>query len=115
MTWQPLHSENELDTIDQISSTQPVLLFKHSTRCSISTAALSRTERNWNAAIVGNMPCYYLDLLNYRPISTAIAQRYQIEHQSPQVLIIHHGKCIYHASHFDIQFAEIAQAVKSIA
>lgn len=104
MNWIPLTTEAQLDEIVQLSDTKPTLIFKHSTRCSISSTALSRLERAWDA---DESPAYYLDLITYRPISGAIAEKFAVEHQSPQVLVIKQGKCTYSATHWDIAMDEI--------
>ncbi len=104
MQWIPLNTESQLEELVSLSNSKPVVIFKHSTRCSISSTALSRLERAWNA---DETPAYYLDLIAYRPISAAIAEKFGIEHQSPQVLVIKEGVCIYSATHWDIAFDEI--------
>ncbi|MCU0354647.1 MAG: bacillithiol system redox-active protein YtxJ [Cytophagales bacterium] len=104
MNWIHLTDEKQLQEIEEISHRQPVVVFKHSTRCSISGTALGRLERNWNTTEIRP---YYLDLLAYRPLSGQVAQAFGIEHQSPQLLLIRDGKCIYHASHWDINYAEL--------
>jgi bacillithiol system protein YtxJ len=104
MHWNPLTDLDQLDEIVEISQNQPVVIFKHSTRCSISSTALSRFERAWgdteNAA-------FYLDLIAYRPISLEIAQKFGIQHQSPQALVINKGACTYSATHWDISVDEL--------
>lgn len=109
MNWNKLTSDAQLDAIKQESEKQPVLIFKHSTTCSISAMALSRMERNWNEQI-GVKP-YYLDLLANRPISAKIESDFGVEHESPQVLLIRNGACVYDASHMGISFAGVQQAV----
>ena len=104
MNWIPLTTEAQLDEIVKLSETKPTVIFKHSTRCSISTTALSRLERAWDA---DESPAYYLDLITYRPISGAIAEKFEVEHQSPQILVINQGKCTYSATHWDIAMDEI--------
>jgi bacillithiol system protein YtxJ len=104
MHWNPLTDLDQLDEIVEISQNQPVVIFKHSTRCSISSTALSRFERAWgdteNAA-------FYLDLIAYRPISLEIAEKFGIQHQSPQALVINKGACTYSATHWDISVDEL--------
>ncbi len=107
MQWTTLADPAQLDTIDTASYDAPILIFKHSTRCSISSAALARLERAWTAANDQAHNVYYLDLLRYRAVSNTIAERYAIEHASPQVLVIRNGKCIYTESHFGIAYAEV--------
>ena len=112
MNWVSLTTEEQLEEIDRLSynpELKGILLFKHSTRCSISSMALSRLERNLKASDV--LPAYLLHLLDYRSVSQQVAEHYQIAHESPQVLIIKNGKCIFHASHSDINAADIQSAV----
>lgn len=109
MNWNKLDSDTQLATIKAESATQPVLIFKHSTTCSISAMALSRMERNWNDA-AGIKP-YMLDLLANRSLSRAVADEFNIDHQSPQVLLIQNGECIYNNSHMGISFQALTQAV----
>ncbi|TAE37121.1 MAG: bacillithiol system redox-active protein YtxJ [Runella slithyformis] len=111
MNWNKLETAEQLAHINQESFTQPILILKHSTTCSISVAALGRLERSWTQEAVGNLKPYYLDLLRYRPISAQIAAEFAVTHESPQVLIIHNGKSIYDASHFNIRFDEIKKMV----
>jgi len=108
MNWHPLENELQLDFISKASFSVPQLLFKHSTRCSISRMALSKTERNWNFAETQVQP-YFLDLLQHRNISNKIAEQFQIEHQSPQMLLIKNGKCIFSSTHNDINPTDINQ------
>lgn len=91
---------------------RPKLVFKHSTRCSISSMALSRFEKEWNQA--NNCDLYFLDLLAHRPISDLIAQRSGIHHQSPQVIVLIDGEVIYHNSHNGISADEIGSIIQKL-
>ncbi len=108
MKWNNITSIDQLDEIMNVSNNGKVMIFKHSTRCSISSSALNRMERNWSNDVddLKTKP-FYLDLIAYRNISNEIAQKWSIEHQSPQVLIIENGKCIYNESHMGIDYNEI--------
>jgi bacillithiol system protein YtxJ len=86
------------------SGTITALLFKHSTRCSISTVALERLNKS---SLSDRVPAYLLDLLSYREISNAIATRLQVPHESPQVLLIKNGECFYDESHLSITVEDI--------
>lgn len=109
MKWNELSDITQLDLIDQESVNQKVLVFKHSTRCSISDAALGRTERKWNDANADVLKPYYLDLIAHRDISNAIATRYNVMHESPQALIISNGKCIFSQTHMSIDVNELME------
>lgn len=105
MNWIVLTSLSQLPEIDELSKNQLVLIFKHSTRCSISNMALNRLESKWKED-AGVKP-FYLDLLNYRDVSDAISARYKVIHQSPQALIIVNGVCTLHQSHSGINLSEL--------
>lgn len=107
MQWTTLTDIARLDAIDQASMEAPVLIFKHSTRCNISSAALARLERSWTTINDQAHVAYHLDLIRHRDVSNAIAGHYGIEHASPQVLVIHKGKCVYTESHFGITYAAV--------
>ena len=110
MRWEQLTEEAQLEKIKEQSFQQPVVIFKHSTRCSISAMALNRVER---ADTPTGAVWYFLDLLKHRNISNKIAEMFQVHHESPQVLLIKHGECIYDESHNGIQMEEIQEVLES--
>jgi monothiol bacilliredoxin len=107
MNWNNLTDMSQLDTIDEESKTQKVMILKHSTRCSISSAALGRIERKWKEGDASSVKPYYLDLIAHRDISNAIEARYNVYHESPQVLVISNGKSIFSQTHMGIDLNEI--------
>ncbi|MEQ9288789.1 MAG: bacillithiol system redox-active protein YtxJ [Cyclobacteriaceae bacterium] len=107
MNWNELSSMATLEEIKSKSFTQPVVIYKHSTRCSISSMALNRLERSWNAQEMEGTTIYFLDLIAHRDISNEIAQLFDVQHESPQVLLISGGECVYHASHMGISYREL--------
>lgn len=106
MNWIPLTTASQLDSIKNASADKPQVIFKHSTRCSTSSMVLNRLER---AAVPENVDFYFLDLISYRHISNKIAEDFNVHHESPQVLIIRDGECIYDESHMAITIDEIAE------
>jgi bacillithiol system protein YtxJ len=104
MNWHPINSIDQLEHIKSASYITPQVIFKHSTTCSISRMALDRFER---AATPEKVDFHYLDLLNYRAISTEIAHFFQVHHESPQVILIKNGECIYDESHYGIMMDEL--------
>ena len=107
MKWIELNSLEQLDAISAESVHSPVLIYKHSTRCNISRAALDRLERNYKAEEMAGVKAYYLDLISHREISNAVAQKFNIQHESPQALLIKNGQATYTASHFEIDYRTI--------
>ncbi|SHL42130.1 bacillithiol system redox-active protein YtxJ [Hymenobacter psychrotolerans] len=110
--WLPLTESDQLLDIVRESQERPVIIFKHSTSCSISAAAKGKLERQWPDAGLEEAKFYYLDLLRYRPISNEIAQKFGVQHESPQLLLIQDGECRYDASHMGIRLSDVKQAVK---
>jgi bacillithiol system protein YtxJ len=107
MNWNILDSQEKLEAINRISEDHIVLIFKHSRRCSTSSMVLDRLERNWKESETKELKAYFLDLIAYRDLSDQIAEMYDVIHESPQVLLISKGKCIYDASHTEISYHEL--------
>ena len=101
LTWLPLTSSEQLETIKTESNTASVLIFKDSTRCGISKMVIKQFEKLFTEENQ-HLKVYYLDLLNYRDISNEIAVKFQVMHQSPQLIVIRNGTAVHHASHNDI-------------
>ncbi|MBW3469174.1 bacillithiol system redox-active protein YtxJ [Arthrospiribacter ruber] len=109
MNWEKLEDLTQLTQIKNLSREKPVLIFKHSTRCSISSMALDRLRRNWQDADSEKIKPYYLDLISFREISNQIAEEFGIMHQSPQVILIKDGKAVYDNSHMGISYRDIME------
>ncbi len=109
MNWNKLETEAQLDSLIQESAVGPIFIFKHSTSCSISAATLGRFERNWKQEEVDSLKPYYLDLIAHRSVSNQIANKFGVVHESPQLLLIDGGECVYSASHYDITFAGLKE------
>ena len=109
MMWIPLESVEKLQDIKQAAGYS--ILFKHSTRCSISLMAKKKFEHEWDS-LPTNTTLYFLDMIKNRSISSAIADLFKVHHQSPQVLLIKDGECIYEASHGEISAEEAADQIK---
>lgn len=96
-----LTDENQLNEILNLSNQKPVLIFKHSTRCGISTMVLKRFENKLSNQIK-DFNYFLLDIIQNREISNFIAQEFQIQHQSPQLIVVKNGKVLSHNSHYGI-------------
>ncbi len=106
MNWKPLIDTAGLEEIKQKSAEKPQAIFKHSTRCSISSMAKNRLERG---APAENVDFNFLDLIKHRELSQKIAQDFSVDHESPQILLIKNGECVYDESHTGISMDEIAE------
>jgi len=111
MNWIKLEEAAQLQEIMKKSEEKPVMIFKHSTRCSISSMALERLRRNWKAEDFDKITPYYLDLITYREISNQIAQKFGVYHQSPQIILVKDGKAFYDISHMGISYPDIMSRI----
>ena len=103
--WKQLIDLGQLNEIINLSTEKSVVIFKHSTRCSVSRMALKQFENEFD--LYDKVTPYFLDLLEHRDISSEIAKRFGVEHQSPQLLLIKEGKSVYDASHSDIEAEDL--------
>lgn len=110
LPWIFLTSESQLEEITKKSFEKTQVIFKHSTRCSISSISMNKFVRNYSIP-AEDADLYYLDLLNYRSVSDAIGYKFQVMHQSPQVLVIKNGEAVYDASHYAIQTDKILELI----
>ncbi|MCX2450676.1 bacillithiol system redox-active protein YtxJ [Pedobacter sp. PLR] len=110
MQWKQI---TDLTQISEIKNNEGYsLIFKHSTRCSVSSMAKRRFELDWEA-IPETTKLYFLDLVSFREISANIADTFQVHHESPQILLIKNGDCILDASHSDISAEEVAEMINN--
>lgn len=101
-----------LNRLEELNIQGDFIIFKHSPRCSISNMAIDRFQRRAEF-LPPDTPAFLVDVLSSREMSQAIAAKYNIQHESPQVLFIRNGVCIYHASHSQIDPRELSEAVKA--
>lgn len=113
MKWEFLTNFTQVKTLIEVSESKPVLIYKHSTRCSASRMILDRLERDWSDHEMSSVTPFFLDLISYREISDAIVHTFDVEHESPQILVIHRGKSIYDKSHYGISYKEISGLLKN--
>jgi bacillithiol system protein YtxJ len=106
MNWIPLTTETQLQQVIERSFFRPQAIYKHSTRCAISSVAKSRLER---VLPPDNLDFNFLDLLANRSLSRKVEEVFGITHESPQLLLIKNGICVYHESHSGINMNEVLE------
>ena len=109
INWVQLTDLGQLNEISQLSNEKPVVIFKHSTRCSISRMALKLFENEFDLS--DKVTPYFLDLITFWDISNEIASRFEVVHQSPQLLLIIGGKSVYDVSHSAIDADELKSKI----
>ncbi|OXA70972.1 thioredoxin family protein [Flavobacterium aquidurense] len=109
VNWTELTDVAQLMEIAAISNEKPVIIFKHSTRCSISRMALKQFEREFD--LNDTVDAYFLDLIAHRDISNEIASTFNVYHESPQLILIRNGKAVYDVSHSDIDAGALKEKI----
>ncbi|MCG2792692.1 MAG: bacillithiol system redox-active protein YtxJ [Weeksellaceae bacterium] len=104
--WKNIETQKDLDLAVEKSFQHKVLIFKHSTRCFISKTVLKSFEKQMQNSHQ-DLAYYFLDLLAHRDISNQIEDRFSVTHQSPQLIVLEHGKAVYNASHQSIDLDKI--------
>lgn len=107
MNWKTLENEAQLNELTEFSFKKPQAIFKHSTRCSISSMAKSRVGKSFTESI----DFHYFDLIANRSLSNLIAEKFDVHHESPQILLIKNGECIYDESHNGINVEELEEVL----
>lgn len=112
MNWIRIEAQGQLQEVDAISEKHYAIIYKHSTRCGISSASLRRLEEEYQTSPDTGIVHYFLDILKFREISSAIAERYGVKHESPQILLIRNGQCVYHRSHQAISYDSVRKQIQ---
>jgi bacillithiol system protein YtxJ len=110
LPWIPLSELQQLDAINKKSSVKTQVVFKHSTRCGVSRMVMNQFVDAYNLT-EKDLDLYYLDLLNYRDVSNEVGYKFQVMHESPQILVIKNGVVVAHASHGQINAVDLSRFV----
>lgn len=112
LNWIPLKELSQISILMDQSYQVPCLIFKHSTRCSLSSLVKFRLENKWDFS-QEEIVAYYLDILSSRQLSNEVAEKFSVQHESPQILLIKNGQCYFEASHLEIAVGEIRSNLKA--
>lgn len=107
-----LNDEKQLADIENESFAKPVMLFKNSSRCGISYSILESFKEDLLHSGQNNFSFYIVDIVDNRALSSAISAYFDVRHESPQLLVILKGECIYHQSHWNISFDETMRHIE---
>ena len=115
MNWKDLNTTTQIEEIKTLSEERPIVIFKHSTRCGISSMVKRRFERDVVQSFSDTDQFYYLDLIKFRDVSNAVAEEFNVQHESPQIILIHKGTAIYNASHNSIEAGKLESLMQETA
>ena len=109
--WETVQNKDDFLQLENRYPDKWLLFFKHSTTCGLSSMALRQLQASWRP--IDQLIPFKIHVQEHRHISNLIEHHFSILHESPQVLLIEQGKCIYHASHWQISFEKIRSAIIS--
>jgi bacillithiol system protein YtxJ len=109
MEWIMLQSEQQFNEVMEKSKERSQVIYKHSSRCNLSSIIKDSLE---NEECSPHADFYFLDVVSNRALSRRIAKDLHVHHESPQVILIREGRCVYEESHFGIRMEEICRQVE---
>ena len=104
----------DLDRLLAQTADRPLLLFKHSLTCGTSAEALDELLDHINEEAL-DASYAILTVQSHRELSNAVSARLGVRHETPQALLIRHGRVIWSASHFRVTAAAVQSAIRSHA
>ena len=110
LPWIPLNALEQLDEIEKASMSKLQVIFKYSTRCGVSRMVLNQFVDKYELS-KDDLDLYFLDLINYRDVSNEVGYKFQVIHESPQLLVIKNGVVVAHASHSGVNAIDLSRFV----
>ena len=114
MNWNKLESQRDLDTLIEQSAENICLIMKYSTRCASSAMVHRRLERDWNEDEMNGTNLFFLDIIRFRDISNTVSEKFNVRHESPQILLVDKGRLVHDSSHFLISYETIKSALEEL-
>lgn len=111
--WNELNRIEQLETIEKESEESYIAILKHSTRCGVSKMVLRMFESDYNLPEDAPVKLYFLDLIAFREVSNAVAEKFGVRHESPQLIVLHNRKVLHHASHQQVQASKLNEFVNA--
>ena len=108
MNWIIADSADRIYEAADLSQEERVLIFKYSHRCVINYTMKMLLQKEWNEGEM-SMKTYLVNVIDSRDISNDITKQFEVEHHSPQVLIIEKGKCIANFTHGKVLYSNLKQ------
>ncbi len=108
LPWITLNSLEQLDVIESASKTKTQIIFKYSSRCGVSRMVLNQFVDNYELT-EQDLDLYFLDLISYRSVSNEVGYKFQVMHESPQLLVIKNGVVVAHASHSGVNGIDLSK------
>jgi len=109
--WIELNSMAQLDEMEERSEERTVAILKHSTTCGISRMVLKMFESDYDLDENEPIDLYFLDLRAHRDISNAIAEKFRVRHESPQLIVLKNREVVHHSSHQGISASKLKELV----
>ncbi len=112
--WNVLTEEEELQGVMEASHNRLQLVYKHSFTCGICHMTLENIEDSFDE-LEEQADMHFVDVKNARPVSNLLADKLDVRHESPQVIIIREGKAVWDESHHAIKGEEILKQLEGLS
>ncbi|MBD2846217.1 bacillithiol system redox-active protein YtxJ [Paenibacillus sp. IB182496] len=112
MTLQTLETTEQWDAALAASSERPLLVFKHSTRCSVSAGAHDELTTFLSDVKSPAFDAVLVNVVEDRPVSNRIEEQLEVKHASPQALLVEAGNVTWHTSHWHITYAALEEKLR---
>lgn len=106
LPWLDVTELSQLKAVKEKSGTKTQIIFKHSIRCGISRMVMNQFVEDFNFDN-GEVDLYYIDVINHRDVSNAVANIFDLVHESPQLLVVKNGLVVAHESHGSINSMDL--------
>lgn len=108
LPWIALNTLEQIDNIEKASMSKLQVIFKYSSRCGVSRMVLNQFVDKYELS-KDDLDLYFLDLINYRDVSNEVGYKFQVIHESPQLLVIKNGVVVAHASHSGVNAIDLSR------
>lgn len=111
INWVELNDVSQLEEIEKESEEKHIVILKHSTRCGVSRMVLRMFESDYDLPEDAPVKLYFLDLISFREVSNAVAEKFGVRHESPQLIILKNREVVHHSSHQSISAGKVKELV----
>ncbi len=98
----------------KLSERETVLFFKHSATCGVSVRAFNEFQKYLESPAASLARNYVIVVQESREASDELASLVEVEHESPQAIVVRDGRAVWNDSHLAIKSEKLANAVSGV-
>ncbi len=108
LPWITLDSVEQLDVIKEKSKVKTQVIYKHSKKCIGSEKVMERFIDNYQLT-ANDLDLHYLDLNDYEEVSKRAEQKFNIDNESPQLIVLRNEDVVIYTSNQAINMINLEQ------